>query len=123
MGKHPQVASHFTEADSTRQVDCCDEKYHFATEVPQRALNYPVIANAILALASRHLARVSGSEDIKSAEYMSECLRIMIPVLDDPLGALDENLLAAIVILRLYEEMDGKQKRKGIGCYTGANAR
>ncbi|GME52276.1 Zn 2cys6 transcription factor protein [Neofusicoccum parvum] len=87
-------------------VDCCDEKFHFATEVPQRALNYPVIANAILALSSRHLARVSGSEDFKSAEYMSECLRIMIPVLDDPLGALDENLLAAIVILRLYEEMD-----------------
>lgn len=87
-------------------VDCCDEKFHFATEVPQRALNYPVIANAILALASRHLARVSGAEDFKSAEYMSECLQMMIPVLDDPLGALDENLLAAIVILRLYEEMD-----------------
>ncbi|OJD29996.1 zn 2cys6 transcription factor [Diplodia corticola] len=87
-------------------VDCCDEKFHFSTEVPLRALNYPVIANAILALASRHLARVSGVEDFRSAEYMSECLRILIPVLDDPLGALDENLLAAIVILRLYEEMD-----------------
>ncbi|KAK0621080.1 hypothetical protein DIS24_g11473 [Lasiodiplodia hormozganensis] len=87
-------------------VDCCDEKFHFSIEVPQRALNYPVIANAILALASRHLARVTQVEDFRSAEYMSECLRILIPVLDDPLGALDENLLAAIVILRLYEEMD-----------------
>lgn len=120
--------------DATYQVDCCeqfyvgaslftkliylagDEKFHFATEVPQRALNYPVIANAILALASRHLARVSGAEDFKSAEYMSECLQMMIPVLDDPLGALDENLLAAIVILRLYEEMDGKCNRSLHGC-------
>ncbi|KAL1632866.1 hypothetical protein SLS58_011313 [Diplodia intermedia] len=81
--------------------------HHFVKHLGAwRALNYPVIANAILALASRHLARVSGVEDFSSAEYMSECLRILIPVLDDPLGALDENLLAAIVILRLYEEMD-----------------
>ncbi|KAK8170212.1 hypothetical protein IWX90DRAFT_502455 [Phyllosticta citrichinensis] len=92
-------------------VDCCDEAGHFGTEVPRRAMSYPVIANAILALASRVLNGAHGTEDLQSASYMSECLRILIPVLEDPLAALDENLLTAIVILRLYEEMDDRDQK------------
>ncbi|KAK8183121.1 hypothetical protein IWZ00DRAFT_368909 [Phyllosticta capitalensis] len=92
-------------------VDCCDENGHFGTEVPRRAMSYPVIANAILALTSRVLNGAHGTEDLQSASYMSECLRILIPVLEDPLAALDENLLAAIVILRLYEEMDDRDQK------------
>ena len=78
--------------------------------VPQRAANYPVLMNAILALSSRSLSRVNGTEDVDSPRYLTQCLEILIPVLDDPLESLDENLLAAIVILRLYEEADGKER-------------
>jgi len=87
-----------------KQVDVCDEKPRFGLEVPQMAAHYPVIANAILALASQHLSVLVGAEDRDSAAYYSRSLQILIPFLDDPLMALDENLLAAIVILRLYEE-------------------
>ncbi|KAF2147022.1 uncharacterized protein K452DRAFT_314269 [Aplosporella prunicola CBS 121167] len=87
-------------------VDCCDDEAKFARVVPQRAVNYPVLMNAILALSSRSLSRVNGTEDVDSPRYLTQCLEILIPVLDDPLESLDENLLAAIVILRLYEEAD-----------------
>lgn len=32
---------------------------------------------------------------------------MLIPILDGPVEALDENVLAAIVLLRLYEERTG----------------
>lgn len=32
---------------------------------------------------------------------------MLIPILDGPIEALDENVLAAIVLLRLYEERTG----------------
>jgi hypothetical protein len=35
-------------------------------------------------------------------------LELLIPVLDDPQGVVDENFLAAVVILRSYEEMSSK---------------
>lgn len=85
-------------------MDVCDDKSRFGLEVPQRAAHYPVIASAILALASQHLSVLRKTEDKESAAYYSRSLQILIPFLDDPLGALDENLLAAIVILRTYEE-------------------
>ncbi|KAI1017562.1 hypothetical protein LB504_003754 [Fusarium proliferatum] len=48
---------------------------------------------------------VTGIDDESSEEYHSQALRILIPILDDPMSSLDENLLAAAVLLRLYEEM------------------
>ncbi|KAI1034976.1 hypothetical protein LB503_011594 [Fusarium chuoi] len=48
---------------------------------------------------------VTGIDDESSEEYHSHALRILIPILDDPMSSLDENLLAAAVLLRLYEEM------------------
>ncbi|KAF2083319.1 hypothetical protein K490DRAFT_51991 [Saccharata proteae CBS 121410] len=92
-------------------VDVCDENLHFGREVPRRAANYPVLSNAIMAVSARHLSRSSNTQDTASAKYMSKCLRILIPLLDDPVGVLDENLVAAIVILRLYEEMDDDDEK------------
>ncbi|KAG7412044.1 hypothetical protein Forpe1208_v009548 [Fusarium oxysporum f. sp. rapae] len=48
---------------------------------------------------------ITGIDDESSEEYHSYALRILIPILDDPMSSLDENLLAAAVLLRLYEEM------------------
>lgn len=64
--------------------------------------------NAILASASRHIAFISKVEDTESAKYHNKCLQILIPVLDNPIDVLDENLFVAIIILRQYEEYDGK---------------
>lgn len=60
-------------------------------------------------MASQHMHFLAGDDDNESAVYHSKCLQLLIPSLDNPMLGLDENLLAAIVILRLYEERVGKK--------------
>ena len=93
------------------KLDTFDSERHFRTEVARRAAFIPVIMNAILASAARHFAFVSGTPDTISEAYHNKCLQILIPVLDDPCDVLDENLCAAIIILRQYEEYDGELLR------------
>lgn len=51
--------------------------------------------NAILALAARHLSRVGDYPQLISNRYQQECLKHLIPMLDDMDAVLDENLLAS----------------------------
>ena len=99
-------------ADLNMQLDVCDKHHHFGRAVPKRAAHYPVLANTIFALSSRHLSLLSGSNDKESPHYVSECLQILIINLEDPLGHWDENFLAAVIILRSHEEMSGRSVRK-----------
>ncbi|KAF2233599.1 hypothetical protein EV356DRAFT_547438, partial [Viridothelium virens] len=93
-------------------LDACDSLRHFSTEVPRRALHSPLLLQSILAYTSKHLRQVTG-RDNDSADYYSRSLRLLIPVLDDPEGALNENNLAAIVILRSFEEFSGSKSDHG----------
>ncbi|KAG5656759.1 hypothetical protein KAF25_010312 [Fusarium avenaceum] len=87
------------------RIDLCDPSKRFGREVPKRARQLPLLAYSILAFSSRHQVLITGIDDESSEEYHSYALRILIPILDDPMSSLDENLLAAAVLLRLYEEM------------------
>ncbi|TDZ58213.1 hypothetical protein CTRI78_v005575 [Colletotrichum trifolii] len=91
--------------DLSKWVDVCDAKRHFGTEVPKRACHSPLLAYSIIALASRSICSISGAEDSKPSTYYSHALQILIPILDGSIEALNEEVLAAIVILRQYEEM------------------
>ena len=82
--------------------------------MPKRAAHYPVLANAISAIASRHLNVLSGLDDDESAHYVNECLKILITNLEDPLGHWDENFLAAVVLLRSHEEFSGGSEMKSV---------
>ncbi|KAM5345983.1 hypothetical protein ACJ41O_011844 [Fusarium nematophilum] len=85
--------------------DVCDAARHFGTEVPKRARHFPFLAYSILAFSSRQMSLKEGIRDDSHEAYHSHALRILIPILDDPIGAVNENVLAGIVILRSYEEM------------------
>ncbi|KAF2141177.1 uncharacterized protein K452DRAFT_228673 [Aplosporella prunicola CBS 121167] len=87
-------------------LDLCDPDRHFALVVPQRAAMCPTLLNAIFAVASRHLSRVSTFDPFVSDRYHQECLKHLIPLLSDSAAIMDENLLAATVILRFLEEID-----------------
>ncbi|OLN83445.1 hypothetical protein CCHL11_03083 [Colletotrichum chlorophyti] len=91
--------------DLSTWVDICDAKRHFGTEVPKRACHSPLLAYSIVALASRSLCSISGTEDSKPSTYYSHALQFLIPLLSGPIDTLNEEVLAAIVILRQYEEM------------------
>ncbi|KAF4811134.1 Quinate permease [Colletotrichum siamense] len=91
--------------DLSMWVDVCDVKRHFGTEVPKRACHSPLLAYSIIALASRSLCSIAGTDDSKPSTYYSHALQYLIPILDSSFEALNEEVLAAIVILRQYEEM------------------
>ncbi|KAL6414341.1 zn 2cys6 transcription factor [Ilyonectria robusta] len=87
--------------------DTCDPARHFGIEVPKRAHHLPLLAYSILAFSARQLSLTTGVDDGSHSSYYSHALRILIPIFDDPNEAMNENVLAGIVILRSYEEMFG----------------
>lgn len=99
----------------------CDSRAHFQTEVPKRAFELPLLAYSILAFSSRHLMVIAGTEDIVSATYYGQALRILIPILSGPVDALDENILAAIVLLRSYEEFSGMKQLRSLQIFTNVS--
>ncbi|KAI9820798.1 MAG: hypothetical protein M1827_005169 [Pycnora praestabilis] len=88
------------------KFDLCDPVRHFALIVPQRAATCPTLLNAIFAASARHLSRTSDYNTYEADRYHQECLKHLIPMLDDTAAVFDENLLAATVILRFLEEVD-----------------
>lgn len=85
--------------------DICDNERHFARIVPQRAAYCPALFNAILCVSSRRLNKIGEYDGHTAEHYHQQCLEHLIPALSDPCAILDENLLAAIIILRYVEEM------------------
>ena len=65
----------------------------------------------MLALAARHRSRTQQYDPYVSDRYYHECLQTLIPRLDDPAAIKDDELLAAVIVLRLLEEMDGRSFR------------
>lgn len=90
--------------------DLCDLKRHFALVVPHRAASCPPLLNAVFAASARHLSRTAGAEAWIADNYHSECLKSLIPLLNDSAALTDENLLAAMIILRYHEEIECKRE-------------
>jgi hypothetical protein len=49
-------------------------------------------------------------DETEALQYHNECVQCLIPKLSGPSEELNEDVLAAISILRQYEEMDGKNR-------------
>jgi len=48
---------------------------------------------------------ITNVEDDESPVYADKCLQVLIKEMDDPFAHWDENLLAAVVLMRLHEEL------------------
>lgn len=59
-------------------------------------------------MSARHLSRTANFDPYVSDHYYQACLETMIPALNDHGVTMDDDLLAATVILRLLEEYDGE---------------
>ncbi|KAL4864006.1 hypothetical protein BDV12DRAFT_176845 [Aspergillus spectabilis] len=96
------------------RFDVCDQHSQFSTEVPRRALQYPMVLKAILALSARHAAILSGSgtNDWEASEYHNQCVELLIHALAVAEGSYDDNLLITVVVLRMYEEMERATNEK-----------
>jgi hypothetical protein len=91
---------------------------HFTREVPRRALRNPMLLNAVLALASRHHASMTGQNEEAASLHHSQCITEVIAALSDSRGY-DEELLVTIVLLRVYEEL-GAEEADGLLHLQGA---
>ena len=76
--------------------------------MPQRARSNRTLGTAILALSARHLSRTTQFDSFVADHYHHQCLQTLIPILGESTSVLDDALLAALVVLRLLEELDGK---------------
>jgi hypothetical protein len=91
-------------------VDVADVERHFEIEIPRRALANTMLRYAIFAFSSRHLNRHNNNRDLtESLDYHSRALQMLIPQLSGPEEGLTVDVFAAVVILRLDEEMDGER--------------
>ncbi|KAH8713744.1 hypothetical protein HC256_006869 [Beauveria bassiana] len=86
--------------------DLCDVSRQFALKVPLRAMSSPTLRNAIFALSSRHLSLRGQFDEYASTRYHQECLRQLSSVSHGSPDLLDDNLLAATILLRTLEELD-----------------
>jgi hypothetical protein len=92
--------------------------------VPLRAARCPPLLNAIFTASARHLTRLEKYKtpkgisynglllpDLKAEtaiEYHNKCINHLVSLSGHAKDVIDEDLLAAAVILRFYEEVDGK---------------
>lgn len=96
---------HFIE-NLSPSFDMCDPAKQFGTTVPRRAATCPPLMNAILASSAKRWSRDRKFDALTGDRYHQKCLDALIPALSNTAALLDENLLAAIVILRYMEEVD-----------------
>lgn len=79
----------------------------FSVTVVDRAISCPLLLYACLAVSARHLSNTSKAVPPELADsYHERCIGILLPILEDGhvTTSLD-TLLAATVILRLFEQM------------------
>ncbi|KAA8904192.1 hypothetical protein FN846DRAFT_953207 [Sphaerosporella brunnea] len=91
--------------------DMHDPYNHFATSVPLLSATCPMLLNAMLALAARHLSISSDLDPLVALQYHQACLQEYIPSLSSMGQSNSKNdsvLLAATVLLRTFEELDGR---------------
>ncbi|PYI04294.1 hypothetical protein BO78DRAFT_373115 [Aspergillus sclerotiicarbonarius CBS 121057] len=103
--------------------DLCDPQRHFTTIVPQRARTCPPLLDAVLSASARHFSTLPSPQQLDITRkyglqngltiteqstllYHNRCIAHLRSVSEEPNAIMDENLLAAVVTLRFYEELD-----------------
>lgn len=87
-----------------RWLDCTDVSRQFTLKIPALVKTSPILLHAVLSFAARHVG------DTEAAEVAHQrCLELLILLLNSENVADDDMLLCAIVILRVFEQLKGKQ--------------
>ncbi|KAE8365016.1 hypothetical protein BDV27DRAFT_157314 [Aspergillus caelatus] len=103
--------------------DICDPDRHFARVLPHRARNCPPLLQAILTASARHLTTslkfksptggytwnglvIPNLNKSTALHYHDNCIRSLLSLSGDLSRINSEDLLAAAIVLRFYEEID-----------------
>jgi hypothetical protein len=93
---------HFT-AELGRWLDCTDAARQFTTKIPRLAQEEEILLRAVVCFAARHMRQPEAA-----AQAHEQCVRLLIPRLTAADVASDDAVLCSIVILRVFEQLDGK---------------
>jgi hypothetical protein len=99
------LVHHYTE-HLGRWLDCTDATRQFTLGVPEKVKMCPVLCHAVLSFAARHR-----KDDVTAQAAYQRCIALLIDRLNEDAASHDETLLCAIVILRFYEQLNGKRCR------------
>ncbi|OOQ82429.1 C6 transcription factor [Penicillium brasilianum] len=97
-------------------LDCTDASRQFTRKIPILVKQSPILLHAVLSYAARHVG------DAEMAEQAHErCVELLIPSLSSETVTDDDILLCAIVILRVFEQLNvmvtgSDQERHLAGC-------
>lgn len=89
-----------------RWLDCMDASRQFTLNTTALAKNSPVLLYAVISYAARHLGNNSTAN-----QYQEKCIELLVPLLSTETIANDEEILCAIVILRVCEQLSGRLHR------------
>lgn len=65
-----------------------------------------MLLRAVLAAAAQHIHLTTHTDGVEAADYHGQCLELLIVALSMRDQPYDDNLLATIVCMRIYEELD-----------------
>lgn len=99
-----ELIHHFV-SNLARWLDCTDATRQFAIRLPKQAQNL-VLRHAIVSFAARHLGDTTTAETAHAL-----CVEALIPLLNLENVGNDDIVLCAIVILRVFEQLNGEQER------------
>lgn len=123
--RHASLFSHYIQV-LARGLDVTSSERYFSTTVPALAAHCELLFYAILTFSSRHLSLIDPHDGLEAEEFHEKCLNILI-LFSNEVTILDENLLAATVLLRVYEELsaplDGADEERhlsGISAYLNS---
>lgn len=86
-----------------RWLDCTDAARQFTMKIPNLAQHEEPLLRAVACFAARHMRQTEAA-----ARAHEECVRLLIPRLTAANVASDDAVLCSIVILRVFEQLDGK---------------
>ncbi|KAB8416416.1 hypothetical protein FH972_024935 [Carpinus fangiana] len=80
--------------------DLCDSQRHFASTIPTRASSHPLLQEAVMAVAARHMSIMGAYDNFAADALRQECLSPLLQLLHNKDSGHDGNLLAAAVLIR-----------------------
>lgn len=100
--KEAQLVHYYSEYLG-RWLDGTDASRQFTLGVPEKLRKCPVLCHSVLSFAARHRR-----DDVTADAAYQRCIALLIRRLSEPSASHDETLLCAIVILRFFEQLNGR---------------
>jgi hypothetical protein len=94
-----------------RWLDCTDASRQFTLMIPVLVKSSPILLRSVMSFAARHMGDTEAAE-----QAHQECVELLIQHLNSETVAEDDVLLCAIVILRVFEQLNGEGFNVSAAC-------